>query len=142
MPENATTTSRLIDEGWTIITDEGFVGLVGPFFHRGSGAELRFGFPTDPRHHNLRGVLQGGALMTFADRAMGMAARAASGAVRSATVQLDVQFVDAVQIGEFLETTPIVIRATRQLVFMSATLMVGERIVATAHGIWKKLAAT
>ncbi len=124
-----------------MLTDEGFVGLVGPFFHRGSGADFRFGFPTDQRHHNLRGVLQGGALMTFADRAMGMAARAAIGATRSATVQLDVQFVDAVQIGDFLETNPKVIRVTRQLVFMNTTLTVGARIVASANGIWKKLAS-
>ncbi len=130
-------TRRMLDEGWAMIADTGFVGWIGPFFQRGAGAELEFGFPTDDRHRNLQGVLQGGALMTFADRAMGMAALAAAKADRSATVQLDVQFVDAVRIGECVETRPTVIRVTRRLVFMSASLTVGSRVVASASGVWK-----
>ncbi len=127
----------MVDEGWTVIADTGFVGLVGPFFQRGTGADLQFGFPTDERHRNLQGVLQGGALMTFADRVMGVTALAAAKADRSATVQLDVQFVDAVRIGECVEARPVVIRVTRRLVFMSASLTVGSRIVASASGVWK-----
>jgi acyl-coenzyme A thioesterase PaaI-like protein len=58
-----------------------------------------------------------------------------------ATVQLDVQFVEAVQIGEFVEANCRVVRRTRALVFMRAELVVGERIVATANGVWKTLGA-
>jgi acyl-coenzyme A thioesterase PaaI-like protein len=130
---------RLTDAGWNVITDEGFIGLIGPFVQKGSGTDLHFGFPTDARHRNLRGVLQGGALMTFADRAMGITARAAKQATRSATVQLDVHFADAVQLGEFVETRPRVIRATRQMAFMSALLTVADRVVASANGVWRIL---
>ena len=131
---------RLVDEGWTVITDDGFVGTVGPFLQRSLGGELRFRFPTEARHKNLRGVLQGGALMTFADRAMGIAARAAASADRSATAQLNFQFVAAVEIGDMLETTPVAVRVTSRLVFMNAELTVGPKVVGVASGIWKLLA--
>lgn len=138
--QDSDTLARMLDDGWSVITDEGFVGLVGPFVQKGSWPDLQFGFITDGRHRNLRGVVQGGALMTFADRILGMTARACTKAERTATVQMDVHFIDAVEIGDFVEARPAVIRATRQLVFMTGQLMVGERIVATANGIWKQLA--
>jgi len=56
-----------------------------------------------------------------------------------ATVQLNVQFIDAVQIGEFVEARCRVVRRTRALVFMSGELVVGDRVVATATGVWKTL---
>jgi acyl-coenzyme A thioesterase PaaI-like protein len=133
-------TQTWLRQGWSVVTDEGFIGLIGPFFRMETEAGPKFAFPTDARHHNLRGVLQGGALMAFADRAMGMSARAATGATRTATVQLNMQFIDAVQIGETVETQPVVLRTTRQLMFVDARLCVGERIVGSATGLWKRLA--
>jgi len=56
-----------------------------------------------------------------------------------ATVQIDVHFIDAVQIGEFVEAKCTVVRRTRSLVFMTADLVVGARVVATANGVWKTL---
>jgi len=125
--------------GWEPYTDEGFIGLVGPFWVRPSGDSFRYAFMAEHKHHNRRGVVQGGMFMTFADRAMGMTAWYANGQVPQATVQLDVQFVDAVQIGEFVEAHCRVVRRTRSLIFMAAELKVGERIVATASGLWKPL---
>lgn len=135
-------TKRIFDpaeEGWRPYSDEGFIGLVGPLWERPCGESLRYAFLAQPKHHNRRGVVQGGMLMTFADRAMGMTAWHANGQRPQATVQLDVHFVDAVQIGEFVEARCEVVRRTRSMLFMRATLVVGERIVATAHGLWKAL---
>ena len=58
---------------------------------------------------------------------------------RQATVQLDMHFIDAVQIGDFVEAKCTVVRRTRSLVFMAAELVVGDRVVATAKGVWKTL---
>jgi Thioesterase superfamily len=58
----------------------------------------------------------------------------------SATVQLDVHFIDAVAVGEFVEAKCRVARRTRSLIFMSSELVVGDRVVATAKGVWKSLA--
>jgi acyl-coenzyme A thioesterase PaaI-like protein len=54
-------------------------------------------------------------------------------------VQLDMHFIDAVQIGEFGNAKCRVVRRTRAPVFMSAELVAGARLVATANGVWKTL---
>lgn len=125
--------------GWEPYGDEGFIGLVGPFWTRQDGGNHLYAFMAEPKHHNRRGVVQGGMLMTFADRSLGMTCWYANGQIPQATVQLDVHFIGAVQIGEFVEAKCKVVRRTRSLIFMSAELVVGTRIVATANGIWKSL---
>jgi acyl-coenzyme A thioesterase PaaI-like protein len=125
--------------GWEPHGDEGFIGLVGPFWMRPAGDNFLFAFMAEPKHHNRRGVVQGGMLMTFADRSMGMTCWYANERQPQATVQLDMHFIDSVQIGEFVEAKCKVVRRTRSLVFMSADLVVGERVVATAKGVWKTL---
>jgi acyl-coenzyme A thioesterase PaaI-like protein len=125
--------------GWAAYRDEGFIGLVGPFWTRMEGDKHLYAFMAEPKHHNRRGVVQGGMLMTFADRSMGMTCWYANGQVPQATVQLDVHFIDAVRIGEFVEAKCTVVRRTRSLIFMSADLVVGDRIVANAKGVWKTL---
>ena len=125
--------------GWEPYRDEGFIGLVGPFWTRPSSSSLLYAFMAESKHHNRRGVVQGGMLMTFADRSMGMTCWYANERQPQATVQLDMHFVDAVQVGEFVEAKCKVVRRTRSLIFMSAELVVGERVVATANGVWKTL---
>jgi acyl-coenzyme A thioesterase PaaI-like protein len=125
--------------GWEPYGDEGFIGLIGPFWERRDGDTHRYAFLAEKKHHNRRGVVQGGMLMTFADRSMGMTCWYANGQRPQATVHLDVHFVHAVQIGEFVEARCKVVRRTRALIFMSADLVVGERVVATGNGVWKTL---
>ncbi len=125
--------------GWETYGDDGFVGLVGPFLMKKDGESYRYAFVAEHKHHNRRGVVQGGMIMTFADRSLGMTAWYANEKKPQATVHLDVHFIDAVQIGEFVEMTARVVRRTRSLIFMSGELTVGERVVATANGVWKSL---
>jgi len=70
---------------------------------------------------------------------MGMTCWYANGRQPQATIQLDMHFIDAVRIGEFVEAHCRVVRRTRSVVFMSADLMVGTRLIATASGMWKVL---
>ena len=126
-------------KGWQPDTDEGFIGLVGPFWTRKEGDLHLYAFHAEHKHHNRRGVVQGGMLMTFADRSMGMTCWYANGQRPQATVQLDMHFIDAVQVGEFVEAKCKVVRQTRALVFMEGELVVGDRVVATAKGVWKTL---
>jgi acyl-coenzyme A thioesterase PaaI-like protein len=125
--------------GWQPYIDEGFIGLVGPFWTRVEGDKHLYAFKAEHKHHNRRGVVQGGMLMTFADRTMGMTCWYANGQRPQATVQLDMHFIDAVQVGEFVESKCKVVRRTRALVFMEGELFVGDRVVATAKGVWKTL---
>jgi acyl-coenzyme A thioesterase PaaI-like protein len=125
--------------GWRQQPDDGFLALVGPVWERQDGDAFRVGFLAEAKHKNRRSVVQGGMLMTFADRAMGLAARRVNDNGPQATVQLDMHFIDAAQIGDFVEAHCEVVRKTSSLVFISGTLFSGNRIIATGNGVWKLL---
>ncbi|WGF89113.1 PaaI family thioesterase [Marinivivus vitaminiproducens] len=125
--------------GWQRVDDTGFIAMVGPLWHRIEDGALVMGFVAEDKHHNRRGVVQGGMIMTFADRALGAGTRHVSGGAPVATVQLDVHFVDATRIGAFVTTRPRVIRQTSSLFFMEGDLVAAGGIVASARGIWKRV---
>src|SRR3954465_15549668 len=128
---------RLQALGWSSVDATGFIALVGPLWHRVVNDAHEYALITEDKHHNRRGVVQGGVLMTFADRSCGMTARFVSGSTSLATVQFDTQFVDAAKIGEVLLSKPRVIRATPSLIFITPEITAGERCVAMASGVFK-----
>jgi acyl-coenzyme A thioesterase PaaI-like protein len=130
---------QLISDGWTLVETTGFLNLIGPLWQRMVDGEPEYALVAQDKHHNRRGMVQGGLLMTFADRACGMAARFVSGRPTMATVQLDVHFVDAGKIGETLMTRPRVIRTTRSLVFVNSEVKANNRTIVTANGVFKIL---
>jgi acyl-coenzyme A thioesterase PaaI-like protein len=136
---NDAAADQLLSDGWTIVETTGFLNLVGPLWQRMVDGEPEYALVAQDKHHNRRGMVQGGLLMTFADRACGMAARFVSGRPTMATVQLDVHFVDAGKIGETLMTRPRVIRTTRSLVFVNAEVRANNRTIVTANGVFKIL---
>jgi acyl-coenzyme A thioesterase PaaI-like protein len=123
--------------GWRIMDDDGFIHLVGPVWHRMLGTAYELAILGQDKHRNRRGVVQGGVLMTLADRSCGMTARAVSGAESLATVQMDTYFVDAARIGDLMISRPKALRTTKSLIFMSTEVSVDDRVVATAHGVFK-----
>jgi acyl-coenzyme A thioesterase PaaI-like protein len=125
--------------GWTMVETSGFIALVGPLWQRVVDEVHEYAIVAQDKHHNRRGLVQGGLLMTFADRSCGMTARYVSGRPTLATVQMDTQFVDSAKIGEMLISKPRVVRATRSLIFMATELTAGSRCVATASGVFKVL---
>ncbi len=126
-------------EGWERVQSKAFGTHVGPFFRPREGG-LACGFRTDGRHGNKRGVTHGGMVATAFDVAMGNACWDACGQKPCATVQLTVQYVGALPLEVFAVVRPEVMRVTRSLVFVRATLEAGEHLVATADGVWKILA--
>jgi acyl-coenzyme A thioesterase PaaI-like protein len=129
--------ARLEADGWTIMDDDGFINLVGPLWHRMIGSSPDDAILGQEKHRNRRGVVQGGLLMTLADRTCGMTARFVSGANALATVQMDTYFVDAARIGELMISRPRAVRTTKSLIFMTTEVSVTDRVVATAHGVFK-----
>jgi acyl-coenzyme A thioesterase PaaI-like protein len=132
-------TEKLKSSGWTIVESTGFVHLVGPLWQRVVGGEHEYALVAQDKHHNRRGLVQGGVLATFADRTCGMTARVVSGRPTLATVQLDTHFVDSGKIGEILISKPRVVRATRSLIFVSTEVTVDKRCIAMASGVFKIL---
>jgi uncharacterized protein (TIGR00369 family) len=120
--------------GWKPVRPIGFGELIGPIWRQGDG---RFGFVVEARHLNFADIVHCGMLMTLADQAMGMTAQRATGGKPHATIELNIQFVGAVRLGEFVEAQCEVVRLTRAIIFMQCKLVVGTRTVANATGIWK-----
>jgi acyl-coenzyme A thioesterase PaaI-like protein len=137
MPEKAAT--KLKSDGWTILETSGFLHLIGPLWHRLVNGQYEYALITEDKHHNRRGLVQGGVLMTFADRTCGMTARHVSGRPTLATVQLDTHFVEAGKIGEVLISRPRVVRSTRSLIFITTEVTVDKRVLAMANGVFKIL---
>jgi acyl-coenzyme A thioesterase PaaI-like protein len=130
---------KLKSDGWSMVETTGFLSLVGPLWQRAVDGEHEYALVAQDKHHNRRGLVQGGLLMTFADRACGMTARYVSGRPTLATVQLDVHFVDSGKIGEILMAKPRVIRTTRSLIFVTAEVTANNRVIIMANGVFKIL---
>src|ERR1700756_67505 len=130
---------RMKSDGWKLVEATGFIQIVGPLWERLVDGELEFALLTEDKHHNRRGLVQGGVLMTFADRTCGMTARHVTGKQTMATVQLDVHFVESGKIGETLISRPHEGRATRSLIFVSTEVTVDKRCIAMANGVFKIL---
>lgn len=130
------------DDRWIKEDDDGFIGLVGPVYSQPIVDQVgRFRFHSEGKHRNRAGFVQGGMLMTFADRAMGKTARQNDPERAQATAQFDMQFFEPVRIGKAVDIECTIIRQTRHLVFMRGELSVEGRHVATAQGVWKIIKA-
>ena len=125
------------DLGWSANREPGFTAVVGPVWERPEGDRIRYGLLTHVMHANLNGIVHGGLIAVFADFALAMESRRVNQGAQQATIQLDIHFADAVQIGEFIEADCVVTRATRSVTFVTGRILVSERVVATANGIWK-----
>jgi acyl-coenzyme A thioesterase PaaI-like protein len=130
---------KLKADGWKIVETTGFLHLIGPLWQRTVDAEYEYALITEDKHHNRSGLVQGGVLMTFADRTCGMTARFVSGKPKLATVQFDTHFVEAGKIGEVLISKPHVVRSTRSLIFITTEVTVDKRCIAMASGVFKIL---
>lgn len=124
-------------DGWDMIRSRGFTRHAGPIWHRRDDQGLIFGFRALPKHRNRNGVIHGGMIMTFIDRILGVAITENADVRPHATIQLDTHFVSGAKVGEFVEARCELVRATKAVAFVSATVFVGDRIVAKAQGMWK-----
>jgi acyl-coenzyme A thioesterase PaaI-like protein len=132
-------TEKLKASGWTVVETSGFISLVGPLWQRVVNGEHEYALIAQDKHHNRRGLVQGGVLMTFADRTSGMTARYVTGRPTLATVQMDTHFIDSAKIGEILVSKPHVVRSTRSLIFTTAEVTADKRCIAMASGVFKRL---
>jgi acyl-coenzyme A thioesterase PaaI-like protein len=128
-------------DGWQLMgSGRGFTAACGPYWVRGEGATREVGFIAESRHSNQNPeTVHGGALMSFADIALGWSATDALGHKRCVTAELKLHFVSSGKVGEFISCRAEVVRAASSLVFMRGLVKAGERTVAAADGIWKVL---
>lgn len=126
--------------GWQLLEfDDGFANLTGPFWKRTDDGVTRLGLVAGEKHINMRGIVHGGLLMTFADQVMGRHAQVEGGGKPSVTIDIGVHFISPARLGDFIEARAEIVRRTASVVFVQGTLDVSGRTIATAQGIWKVL---
>ncbi len=133
----------LVALGWKPLEQRGggFEELVGPLYARRTDAGVRFGFRAEPKHANPRGMIHGGMLMTLVDHALGAMVWHAVGRRFCATVSLNCDFVAAAKVGDWIEAVGEISRKGHSLIFVHGELMVGDKLVVSANGVWKLLGA-
>jgi uncharacterized protein (TIGR00369 family) len=112
---------------------------VGPIFEQGVKGARRFAFIVDARHINMRGILHGGMLMTFADAALGQAAWDACDHARCVTLTMQSQFIAPAKVGDLVEVAPVLTRRTRSLMFLRGDFTVVGEPIYTVSSVWKLL---
>jgi uncharacterized protein (TIGR00369 family) len=112
---------------------------VGPIYEQGVMGAKRFGLRIDSRHVNMRGVIHGGMLMTFADAAFGQAAWDATDHADVVTLNMQSQFLAPAREGDWLEVAPVVTRKTRSLLFLRGDFTVDGMPVFSVSSVWKIL---
>ncbi|MFC6299898.1 PaaI family thioesterase [Pseudomonas sp. CCM 7893] len=127
-----------IPEGFTPLSRSSpLLDLLGPVYCRGEGLQLEIGLRADPRHANGRGTVHGGVLATLADIGMGYAMAFSSEpplALMTASMTLD--YMGAVQVGEWIEVRLENHKRGRQMAFATVSLQVGEKVVVRASAVF------
>ena len=90
-------------------------------------------------HLNTGKIAHGGFLSTIADTGMGTAAHRVAGDRRCVTINLDVKFISAGQLGDKLKGKVEILKKTKTLVFINCKISNDKEIVVSASGIWKIL---
>ena len=120
------------------ISLRGFNKFVGPLYRLpDEGGLPRYGFVVAEKHMNGAGTVHGGMLMALADVSMSRTSRMTTDAETCSTVALSCDFLAPGRLGDVIECRVRVTRRTRTMVFMSAEVSAGERLLLTACGVWK-----
>lgn len=131
---------QLKAEGWHSAEGKRFTAAIGPIYIRGQDKDWELGILAEERHgNNQAGTVHGGALMTFADIALGYGVSRALGHSNCVTAQLQVQFIAPAPVGKFISCKPEVVRCGSQLGFVRGLIVSDGKTVASAEGIWKVL---
>jgi uncharacterized protein (TIGR00369 family) len=115
-----------------------FIGIVGPLYSKGSGADVVFGFRVQQRHCNPMNVCHGGMLSTFADMTLAIGANHAEGLGRFLpTVSLSCDFLAPAPLGSWVEGRTQVLRLTRNLVFVRCLISADGALAVRSNAVLK-----
>lgn len=117
----------------------GFVGHIGPFYERllpdDGGAHL--GIAVERRHINPAGMVHGGLLATLMDVGIAYHASLAVGkGTFYVTMGLNLNFLAAAGLGDWIETRATISRHGRNTLFGTGEIRSGETLLMTGSGIY------
>ena len=121
-------------------TNKGFMKYLGGLELK-QISETQYEFIVEVKEMNLNSgkIAHGGFLATIADTGMGTAAHRVAGDKRCVTINLDMKFISAGQLGDKLKGAVKILKKTKTLVFISCEISNDKEIVVSASGTWKIL---
>ena len=126
--------------GWSRLPTNHFSAAIGPTWVKGEAGGRTVALGAHEGVVNDYGVVvHGGALMTFADMALGMGASDALDGQPLVTVQLQYQFAGGVRIGQLVSCEPELVRRTSSLVFVRGLIKADGEVVGSTEGVFKAL---
>ena len=136
------TEAQMEADGWERLPTTAFSATLGPTWQKGDPGRRTVALLAGERIINDYGaIVHGGALMTFADIALGVGAADAIAGHAYVTVQLQYQFAGAARLGTLITAEPELVRKTSQLAFMRALFRADGEVIGSADGIFKAFAA-
>lgn len=132
---------RVCQDDWQTLPGVGLDRHLGPYCRRIVGNDAVYMMVPDDRHLNILGIVHGGAVIALLDTTLGLEAKRLNDDAAMVTIQLDCNLIKASHIGDTLLARARVVNRTRSLVFMQGDVSVGDRVVASASGIWKRISA-
>ena len=121
-------------------TNKGFMKHLGGLeLKQISETQYEFIVQVKEMHLNTGKIAHGGFLATIADTGMGTAAHRVASDRRCVTINLDMKFISAGQLGDRLKGSVKILKITKTLVFINCEISNDKGIVASASGTWKIL---
>ena len=121
-------------------TNKGFMKHLGGLeLKQISDTQYEFIIEVKEMHLNTGKIAHGGFLSTIADTGMGTAAHRVAGDKRCVTINLDMKFISAGQLGDKLKGNVKILKKTKTLVFINCEISNDKEIVVSASGTWKIL---
>ena len=121
-------------------TNKGFMKHLGGLeLKQISDTQYEFIVEVKEMHLNTGKIAHGGFLSTIADTGMGTAAHRVAGDRRCVTINLDMKFISAGQLGDKLKGDVKILKKTKTLVFINCEISNDKGIVVSASGTWKIL---
>ena len=111
----------------------------GVLFRSVSEAEHEFKTTITENHLNAAEITHGGYLSALIDAGAGTAAHRASGNAPCVTISLDLKFIGASKLGDEITGFTKILKKTNTLIFLFCELKSGDKVIASASGIWKIL---
>jgi len=113
-----------------------FDRMNGQLYYR--QADGRYGWLATEKHTNMNGIIHGGFLMLLADDFLGHEVMRQCKHTKVVTVNLDVKFLAAARVGDWLEGVVDIPKMTRSFAFPRGTIFRhGGDPVLMASGVWK-----
>jgi uncharacterized protein (TIGR00369 family) len=119
-----------------------YMASLGSLYCKREGERITIAMRVAEQHTNMRGIVHGGALASLADSSLGLGlALSCENRHSFVTVNLSTDFLDSARPGDWVEAHVHIGRIGSRVAFADCVLMVGDRRVLRASGVFAVMKA-